>query len=638
MSQSNLLSRLAASINQQQQQQQQRELTVEDSNDDGITEEELEEIWARVADPHGSDGIILREDPKVLETCDLAGIAKYLKSGTGYGNGKRKVVLMVGAGISTSAGIPDFRSPNTGLYANLARLRLPYPEAVFDIHFFRDNPLPFYTLAHELYPGKFRPTVTHSFIKLLSDKGMLHMCFTQNIDTLERLAGVPPEKLIEAHGSFADNHCVDCGAEFPSDEMRKLVMTPNPNVPGGVNVPKCKDPKCGGLVKPDIVFFGESLPDKFHESLHTLAFADLALVIGTSLTVHPFARLPEMVSDRCPRALLNMQPAGYFEGPDDVVHLAPCDDAVRELCDLLGWREELEKLWAETESLVTVPSTPTPSILSPPSASDRSQFEASQEAVEAHLVKLMAKNLNLGAAEKNAQAVAEDTAATMATRSTPSTSQRKATASIRVSLAWVPEPAPVPDEESVLVLTAPTGQYVDVRIKLPSPDSSTTTSQLSATPINDPAHVPPSSTLGWAFAGSATRTEDGKGGRWSRLVDSRTTDPGGEVDEGQEETLPNGDTKEMGVMGGKEYVEVWRGLDIGSAPRVWVAEKKGTDAGMIVQVGSWAQGVVRDAGNVSVFRARLEDEKWVDVYRVGEAGAFPVVGGALEGWETVATK
>ena len=308
---------------------------------------------------------------------------------------------------------------------------------------------------------------------------------------------------------------------------------------------------------------------------------------------------------------------------------------MRELCDLLGWREDLEKLWAETEGSVTFASTPTPSKLSPPPVPERSQFEASQEAIEDHLAKLMAKNLNLGTAEKNAQVVAERTAATMTTLPTQSTSQRKATAGIRLSIAWVPEPASVPDEESVLVLTAPTGQYVDIRIKLPPTEPPTTTSQLSETLINDPAHIPPSSTLAWAFAGSATRTEDGKGGRWSRLVDSRTTEPEGEVDEGQEETLPNGDTKETGVMGGKEYVEVWRGLDVGSAPAVWVSEKKGNEPGMVVRVGPWAQGVVRDGAKASVFRARLVDDKWVDVHRVGKARAFPVVGGALEGWETV---
>jgi NAD+-dependent protein deacetylase SIR2 len=109
----------------------------------------------------------------------------------------------VGAGISTSAGIPDFRSPETGLYANLARLNLPYAEAVFSIDYFRNKPEPFYILAQELYPGKYRPTITHSFINLLHKKGLLLKLFTQNIDCLEREAGVPGDKIIEAHGSFA---------------------------------------------------------------------------------------------------------------------------------------------------------------------------------------------------------------------------------------------------------------------------------------------------------------------------------------------------------------------------------------------------------------------------------------------------
>lgn len=115
-----------------------------------------------------------------------------------------------GAGISTSAGIPDFRSPDTGLYANLARLNLPYAEAVFDISYFRNNPLPFYTLAQELYPGKYRPTITHSFINLLFEKGRLLKLFTQNIDCLEREAGVPGDMIVEAHGSFARYEAHDC--------------------------------------------------------------------------------------------------------------------------------------------------------------------------------------------------------------------------------------------------------------------------------------------------------------------------------------------------------------------------------------------------------------------------------------------
>jgi NAD-dependent histone deacetylase SIR2 len=151
---------------------------------------------------------------QTLKARTVEALAQYIKDGRA-----KRIVVMVsqpsstfcyisnefktGAGISTSAGIPDFRSPETGLYANLARLNLPYAEAVFDISYFRGNPEPFYTLAQELYPGTYRPTITHSFINLLYKKGLLLKLFTQNIDCLEREAGVPDDMIIEAHGSFA---------------------------------------------------------------------------------------------------------------------------------------------------------------------------------------------------------------------------------------------------------------------------------------------------------------------------------------------------------------------------------------------------------------------------------------------------
>ncbi|KAL9621891.1 MAG: hypothetical protein Q9160_003712 [Pyrenula sp. 1 TL-2023] len=264
--------------------------------------------------------------PQTLETRTLAGIAKYIQEHD------------TGAGISTSAGIPDFRSPDTGLYANLARLNLPYAEAVFDISYFRHNPFPFYTLAHELYPGKYKPTVTHSFIRLLHDKGILMKLFTQNIDCLEREAGVPGEKIIEAHGSFATQHCIECRAEYPEDAMRKAVAEKE--------VPHCLRKGCDGLVKPDIVFFGEPLPETFHRNRALPEEADLALVMGTSLTVQPFASLPSFVKEQTPRILINLERVGGLGSrADDVLVLGDCDTGVRKLADELGWRDELEILW-----------------------------------------------------------------------------------------------------------------------------------------------------------------------------------------------------------------------------------------------------------------------------------------------------
>ncbi|KAF8843348.1 NAD-dependent deacetylase sirtuin-2 [Paxillus ammoniavirescens] len=273
--------------------------------------------------------------PKVLEGNDLQSLAKYMKS-----DSCRNIFLMLGAGVSTSAGIPDFRSPGTGLYANLARLNLPYPEAVFEMDFFRRNPVPFYTLAKEIYPTRYRPTLTHSFIKLLHSHGLLHTCFTQNIDTLERRAGVPEGKIIEAHGSFASQKCIDCKDPYDDAKIEKAIINSE--------VPRCE--RCNGLVKPNIVFFGEALPKRFYEaacSLELKADANLLIVMGTSLTVHPFASMVDRVKG-CPRVLINLDEVGNFHKQDDIVLLGKCDDIVRRLCRELGWEEELDREWEAT--------------------------------------------------------------------------------------------------------------------------------------------------------------------------------------------------------------------------------------------------------------------------------------------------
>jgi len=269
----------------------------------------------------------------------------------------------------------------------LAKLKLPYPEAVFEINFFRRNPVPFYTLAHELYPGKFRPTLAHSFILLLSQKNRLHTCFTQNIDTLERRAGVPEHKIIEAHGSFANQRCVYCKQEYDDEKMRDHVKKKE--------VPKCE--VCGGYIKPDIVFFGEGLPPSFGRAVPNLFYADLLIVMGTSLTVHPFASLAEMVGPSCPRVLINLDRVGDFGSrPDDVVLLGKCDEIVRDLCRELGWEAELDALWQATEaSVLTEPVTDQPKEEGKEEVKEaqdtkfsKEKSQAALEAVEARLAKL----------------------------------------------------------------------------------------------------------------------------------------------------------------------------------------------------------------------------------------------------------
>ena len=143
----------------------------------------------------------IHQTEQVLSSFDLRGIDAKILSGLVC-----NIVVLVGAGIffsrylgssncrhltlfhtgiSVSAGIPDFRSPGTGLYDNMAKYNLPDPTSIFDIDYFQENPAPFYQLAKELFPGQYKPTPTHLFIRLLHEKGLLRRCFTQNIDSLE---------------------------------------------------------------------------------------------------------------------------------------------------------------------------------------------------------------------------------------------------------------------------------------------------------------------------------------------------------------------------------------------------------------------------------------------------------------------
>ena len=120
-------------------------------------------------------------------------------------------------------------------------LGLPYPEAVFDGSFFRANPTPFYSLVREIFPQRLCPTETHKFFALLHKKGILRRIYTQNIDGLEYLGGVPNEKIIEAHGTFKEAYCQACNAEYDLKWLKDAIFMPEKNE----GVPKCEKCKTG---------------------------------------------------------------------------------------------------------------------------------------------------------------------------------------------------------------------------------------------------------------------------------------------------------------------------------------------------------------------------------------------------------
>ncbi len=182
---------------------------------------------------------------------------------------------------------------------------------------------------------------------------MLLRTYTQNIDMLDVLAGVSEERMIECHGHFRTASCTVCSKPFDGDECKRIIVEEK-------RAPTCMS--CKGYVKPDIVFFGEGLPDRFHRLVRRdVRDADLLIVMGTSLMVSPVCQIPEMVPRNCPRILFNRELVGTFcrdgmksrrksygNKERDIFHEGDCDESVRLLCSLLGWEKELDELNSST--------------------------------------------------------------------------------------------------------------------------------------------------------------------------------------------------------------------------------------------------------------------------------------------------
>ena len=185
----------------------------------------------------------------------------------------KNIVFFGGAGVSTESGIPDFRSVD-GLYNQ--QFEYP-PETIISHSFYERRPEYFFRFYREkMMPLGFEPNITHKVLAKWEEAGKLSAVVTQNIDGLHQKAG--SQKVYELHGSILRNYCVRC-RKFHSAEFVK-------NAPG---IPKCD---CGGMVKPDVVLYEESLDSATMEkSIQAIADADLLIVAGTSLTVYPAAGL-----------------------------------------------------------------------------------------------------------------------------------------------------------------------------------------------------------------------------------------------------------------------------------------------------------------------------------------------------------
>lgn len=191
----------------------------------------------------------------------------------------KDTAVFTGAGVSTLSGIKDFRSPD-GVYSR------PWQgysvEDILSLHFFRRDPAIFYQWAKEFCYclDRYKPSIVHNLLADLEKKHLIGGVMTQNIDVLHQKAG--SVKVLEVHGSPSSHHCLKCRKTFGYDEIAPTVMNDE--------VPKCE---CGGIIKPDIIFYGESLnQETLQECFDWAERCELMIVLGSSLTVQPAASIP----------------------------------------------------------------------------------------------------------------------------------------------------------------------------------------------------------------------------------------------------------------------------------------------------------------------------------------------------------
>ena len=213
----------------------------------------------------------------------------------------RRIVAFTGAGVSTESGIPDFRGVD-GLYHQ--KFEYP-PETIISHSFYERNPEYFFRFYREkMLPLDFEPNITHRVLARWEAEGRLSAVVTQNIDGLHQKAG--SKRVCELHGSVLRNYCTRCGKSFSGEFIAH-----------SQGIPRCS---CGGIVKPDVVLYEESLDSRvIEDSVQAIAQADLLLVLGTSLTVYPAAGLIRYYRGHR-LVLINRDATPYDDRADLVFH------------------------------------------------------------------------------------------------------------------------------------------------------------------------------------------------------------------------------------------------------------------------------------------------------------------------------
>jgi NAD-dependent deacetylase len=230
-------------------------------------------------------------------------------------------VALTGAGVSVPSGIPDFRTPETGLWANVD------PMEIAHIDVFERDPARFWSYYRPRFHslGGKRPNRAHEVLAELERHGLLAGVITQNIDRLHRAAG--SENVVEVHGSIETSTCVRCEVAYAIEEVDPLFNE--------AGVAECA--ACSGPVKPDVVLFGELLPESAMARAHELAAqADLMLCVGTSLVVHPVAGLPQLTLERGGMLAIVTKGSTPYDGAAELKLEGEVDEELGAVLEALG--------------------------------------------------------------------------------------------------------------------------------------------------------------------------------------------------------------------------------------------------------------------------------------------------------------
>ena len=227
--------------------------------------------------------------------------------------------MLTGAGVSVPSGIPDFRTPGTGLWENVDPMEVAHIDA------WRRDPGRFWSFYGDRFASlvEKRPNEAHRILAELERRGLIRGVITQNIDRLHRLAGT--RRLIEVHGSIEWSICLECRGKLALERVLEQLEA-------GDGVPEC--PVCIAPLKPDVVLFGELLPERAMAEAQGLAHeADLMICVGSSLAVYPVAGLPALTHGNGGRlALVTQGPTPY----DSQAEVKLDGDVVEELRAVLA--------------------------------------------------------------------------------------------------------------------------------------------------------------------------------------------------------------------------------------------------------------------------------------------------------------